>query len=138
MEFSAWERAVSSPFQNDPIWRMTAFRMSVYLLDQVWDDIQLLRRHRVLDPVSAQLYRAVGSIGANLSEGYTRSSGMDRVRLYEYALGSTRESQLWYYASRHVMPAGSTESRFDVMNQIGRILLTVIPKERRRLIRPRA
>jgi len=32
------------------------------------------------------LYRALGSTPANITDGYGRSSGRDRVRVYEYAL----------------------------------------------------
>ncbi|MFN8404533.1 MAG: four helix bundle protein [Anaerolineales bacterium] len=39
-------------------------------------------------------YEAVGSVGANISEGYSRSSGKDRARFYEYALGPARESRV--------------------------------------------
>ena len=44
-----------------------------------------------------QLYRSLGSIGANLAEGYSRGTGKDRAHFYEYALGSARESRDWYY-----------------------------------------
>jgi four helix bundle protein len=111
--------------------------MSVHLLDEAWKDIKVLQRHRFLDPVSMQLYRAVGSIGVNLGEGYSRSSGMDRVRFFEYALGSARESQLWYYASRHVMDSSVLIARYELLTRIAKILSTAIPQERNRSIRPK-
>ena len=69
MEYELWEKTAASPFRGDPIWRMTAFRMALYLLDEAWRDTQVLRRYPMLDPASSQLYRAVGSIGANIAEG---------------------------------------------------------------------
>ncbi len=41
----------------------------------------------------------VGSIRANIAEGYSRGTGKDRARFYEYALGSARESRDWYFIS---------------------------------------
>ena len=137
MEFQHWETSIRSPFETDPIWRMKAFRMALYLLDEAWQDIQLLRRYRVLDQTLSQLYRAVGSIGANIAEGYSRSSGLDRVRLYEYSLGSTRESQVWYFACHHVINEAVVASRYDVLAQIAKMLSRTIPEERHRSIRKR-
>jgi four helix bundle protein len=50
--------------------------------------------------LSDQLYEAVGSVSANLAEGYSRGTGKDRARFYEYALGSARESRDWYFKAR--------------------------------------
>jgi len=38
--------------------------------------------------LSDQLYRSLGSISANLAEGYSRGTGKDRAHFYEYALSS--------------------------------------------------
>ena len=138
MDFDTWDHIATSPFGADPVWRMTAVRIAVYLLDRTWDDAQQLRRHRLSESTSYQLYRAVGSIAANLMEGYSRSSGMDRVRFFEYALGSTRESQLWYYSSRQVLAATTLQARMDLLNRVKQLLLVAIPRERRQTIRPHA
>ena len=137
MEPEQWDRTGESPFSTDPLWRMTSFRMSVHLLDEAWRDMKVLQRHRFLDPVSMQLYKAVGSIGVNLGEGYSRSSGMDRIRFFEYAPGSARESQLWYYASRHVMDPTVLTARYEILTRIAKILSKAIPAERHRSIRPK-
>ena len=138
MEFEQWEKTAGPPFHSDPIWRMAAFRMALYLLAEAWRDTQVLRRFSTLDPTSSQLYQAVGSIGANIAEGYSRSSGPDRARLYEYSLGSTREAQVWYYASRHVMDQAIYASRFDFLSRIAKVLSRAIPEERHRSIRRRS
>jgi four helix bundle protein len=135
MTFEQWEKTAASPFASDPIWRMSAFRMALYVLDEAWRDMQVLRRYPLLDPTSSQLYKAVGSIGANIGEGYGRSSGLDRARLYEYSLGSTRESQVWYFACRHVMDEAVLAARNDSLVRIAKILSHAIPQERRRSIR---
>lgn len=136
MDFDTWDSSTVSPFGADRVWRISALRSAVYLLDQTWDDAQELRRNRLGESTALQLYRAVGSIGANLMEGYSRSSGLDRVRFFEYSLGSARESQWWYYSGRHVLASTTVDARMELLNQIKRLLLVAIPKERRRTIRP--
>jgi four helix bundle protein len=80
--------------------------------------------------LSDQLYRAVGSISANYSEGYSRSSHKDQVRFYEYSLGSARESRNWYWKSRHVLGEAVAMHRIQLLTQIIRHLLRIIPAER--------
>ncbi|MEO8195070.1 MAG: four helix bundle protein [Gemmatimonadales bacterium] len=75
---------------------MRAYELARELLDDAWTDAEKLNHHQVTEKVASQLYKAVGSIAANLGEGYSRSSGRDRARIFEYALGSARESTTWY------------------------------------------
>ena|SRR5688500_14001869 len=119
---------------GDPLRRMAAYRLSLDLVDLAWSDAQAVRRHPTTRPMGSQLYRAAGSIGANISEGYSRSSGRDRVRLFEYALGSARECRHWYYAARHVLTPQICEDRSATLGRICKILLAAIPMERERAI----
>src|SRR5688572_11524590 len=120
---------------GDPLRRMAAYRLSLDLLDTAWPDTQVVKKHSTTNPLASQLYRAAGSIGANIAEGYSRSSGRDRVRLFEYALGSARECRHWYYASRHVLAPHNCESQSAVLSRICQLLLVAIPEERHRAIR---
>jgi four helix bundle protein len=105
--FESWEATVDAEQRADPLWRMSAYRLALYALDTGWEDARKLERTRITRSVREQLYKALGSIAANIAEGYSRSSGADRVRHFEYALGSARESQVWYRAGRRVI--GPTE-----------------------------
>ena len=73
-----------------------------------------------------------GSVGANIAEGYSRGSGKDRVRFYEYALGSARESRHWYHMGRHMLPDMVVEHRLGLLAEVSRLLLTIVPQERGR------
>jgi four helix bundle protein len=77
-----------------------------------------------------QLYRALGSTGANVAEGYSRGTGKDRARFYKYASGSGRETRDWYYKGRHVLGEEVTHHRLDLLTQIIRLLLTMVPQQR--------
>ncbi|HYN82186.1 MAG TPA: four helix bundle protein [Gemmatimonadaceae bacterium] len=123
---------------RDPLSRMRVYQLYTELIQLAWNDCETLKHHRVTEKVAGQLYAAVGSIGANLGEGYSRSSGRDHVRFYEYALGSARESMVWYDASVAVLGDEIVKARARALEEIRRLLLAIIPRERDRLIRPRS
>lgn len=115
---------------------MRAYQLARSLLAEAWSDAERLRHHRVTEKVASQLYAAVGSIAANIGEGYSRSSGRDRARIFEYALGSVRECMVWYESAKPVLPADLQSERLKKLEEIRRLLLAIIPRERDRLIRP--
>jgi four helix bundle protein len=80
--------------------------------------------------LSDQLYRAVGSISANVAEGYSRGTGKDRARFYEYVLGSAQESRDWYFKSRHIIGESVTEHRLQLLTEVIRLLLTMVSQQR--------
>ena len=125
--FEDWEAEAGSNRGADPLWRMAAYRMAGYALEMGWTDAQRLRRSRITWFVASQLYRALGSTVANIAEGYSRSSGPDRARLFEYALGSAREARAWYLAGRPVLEPTVVEARIHTLDRICRIMLTAIP-----------
>ena len=120
----------------DPITRMRVYQLAFKVRPACAEDAEIIRRNPITENIAGQLYTAVGSIAANLVEGYSRSSGKDRARIFEYALGSARESIEWYHASRHVMPPELFEDRLPVLDEIVRMLLAIVPRERKRIIRP--
>ena len=85
--------------------------------------------------VAGQLYDAAGSVGANISEGYSRGTGRDRARFYEYALGSARECRHWYHQSRHALGDEIFQHRLGILTQIIRLLLRMVPQQRQANIR---
>ncbi|HEX6627101.1 MAG TPA: four helix bundle protein [Gemmatimonadaceae bacterium] len=117
---------------------MKAYRFAREILKDCWADAERTKHHEVTQRVAGQLYAAVGSISANLAEGYSRSSGKDRARIFEYALGSVRESMTWYYAAEPVLGDAVVRERLDKLEQIRRMLLAIIPRERNHLVRPKA
>jgi four helix bundle protein len=103
MTFEEWEPSVPESIRADALWKVTVYRLALFLADLSWSDATQLAQDRRTRTLSDQLYRAVGSIGANLAEGYSRGGNKDRARFYEYALGSAREARDWYFKSRHIL-----------------------------------
>ena len=135
MNYQEWEKHIPETFKADTLWNMSVYRYALFLGDLSWHDVSKLQKDRRMLRLSDQLYRAVGSVSANIAEGYSRGTGKDRARFYEYALGTARESRDWYYKSRHLLSDEVIEHRFDLLENIIRLLLTMIPKQRGRTIR---
>ena len=130
MDYEAWESSVPQDIKSDPLWRVQGYRLALFAADNGWEDVSRLARDKRTSSLSDQLYRALGSISANIAEGYSRSSSKDRARLYEYALGSARESRGWYYKGRHILAAEVVEERMAFLTQIIRLLLAMVPDQR--------
>ena len=116
---------------------MRAYQLAKELVDEAWTDSDKLRREPLAEKVAGQLYAAVGSITANIAEGYSRSSGRDRSRIFEYALGSVRESMTWYHTAKPLLGNEVVRERLNKLEQVRRLLLAIIPRERGRSIKPR-
>ncbi len=135
MNFEEWLKTVPCEITNDVLWKVEVYRLALLLSDLSWYDVtKLIRDKRTLE-LSSQLYEAVGSISANIAEGYSRGTGRDRARFYEYSLGSARESRDWYFKGRHVLGDQITKHRFGLLVQTIRLLLTMIPEQRGRILR---
>jgi hypothetical protein len=83
-----------STSSRDPLLRMRAYRVASELVEEVWNDAEKLRHHGATEKISGQLYAAVGSIAANLGEGYSHSSGRDRARIS--CMRSDRHAKAWF------------------------------------------
>jgi four helix bundle protein len=130
MTFEDWERTVPTDLRGDALWKRQDYRYASFAADTSWSDVDALASHPAMHGVSAQLYRALGSISANIAEGYSRGSSADRVRFFEYALGSARESREWYRRALPVLGPERVGERSALLTSIIRLLLVVIPAER--------
>jgi len=101
--FDEWLKTAPLEFTQDPLWKMEAYRLAFLASDLSWLDVTKLMHDKRTLGLSDQLYRAVGSIKANIAEGYSHRSGKDQARFYEYSLGSAREARGWYHDARHVL-----------------------------------
>ena len=123
---------VSADGSNDPLNRMRVYQLAGELVPDTFEDATTLRDEPITEKVAGQLYKAVCSIEANISEGYSRSSGKDRARIFEYALGSVRESMSWYKSAKPILGDATVKDRCDRLEEMRRMLLAIIPRERGR------
>jgi four helix bundle protein len=134
-DYAEWEKQVPEAYKVDSIWKVTAYRLALFLSDLCWQDFLKLLRDKRTMAIADQLYRAVGSISANLAEGYSRVSGKDRARFYQYSLGSTREARDWYFKARLVLGKEIFENRVNIITEILSLLVKMISQQRGYLIR---
>ena len=110
---------------------VAAYRLAVEAADAAWDDATAMKAEPLLADVAPQLVRAIGSIGANIGEGYSRKSPRERIRFYEYALGSVEEARSWYQAGRRLLTEANQADRAKRFDSIRRLLLVMLKNERR-------
>ena len=122
----AWESSCSRSITSDVLWKLDAYRLTLYLLHLTRTDCRTLERSRAGDGIAVQLLRAAGSISANLGEGYSRSTRTDRIRFLSYSLGSARECISWYEAARAMLPEAQLEERLAMLARIRSLLLGLI------------
>ena len=135
MNYAEWLTTVPSEITNDPIWKLEVYRLALFAGDIDWEDILKLSQEKLMFSIADQLHRSLGSISADLTEGYSRSKGLDRARFFEIALGSARESRDWYYKSRHVFPVEVVKHRMELMTRIISMLVPMISHQRKHAIR---
>ncbi|MBM3837309.1 MAG: four helix bundle protein [Verrucomicrobia bacterium] len=135
MNYQEWLATVPAEITADSLWKMEAYRLGLFLSDLAWHDATKLIQDKRTQDLSGQLFRSVGSISANLAEGYSRGTGRDRSRFYEYALGSAREARDWYYKARYVLTDTVTNHRTRLTTQLIRLLLAMIPQQRESVLK---
>ena len=135
MKYAEWVDGVMSEIKNDPIWKLEVYRLALFADDIGWHDVLAISKEKLMWSVADQLHRSLGSISANLTEGYSRSKGLDRARFIETSLGSARESRDWYYKSRRVLPVEVIKHRMGLTTHIIGMLTPMIPHQRKNAIR---
>ena len=130
MNFETWLTQVPSSISNDPLWKTNVYRQALFVGDLSWYDTRKLIQDRSIISLADQLYRAMGSISANIAEGYSRASGKDQARYYEYALGSAREARDWYFKARYSLGEQVAHHRMNLLAEVIRQLSKMVPKYR--------
>ncbi len=135
MKYADWQGTVFVEIKNDPIWKLEVYRLALFAGDIGWHDVLTLSKNKLMYSIADQLHRSLGSISANLTEGYSRSKGLDRARFIEISLGSARESRDWYYKSKHVLSPEVIKHRMGLTTHIIAMLTPMITHQRKNAIR---
>ena len=128
VELLEWERTQPDAITKDPLWTLDCYRESLFLVDAAREDAHKLARHESMATVRGQLLSSVGSIAANIAEGYGRMTAADRSKFLSYALGSAREAITWYRAVRPIGQVDETSTRIDRLARIRRMLIGLLKR----------
>jgi four helix bundle protein len=134
MNYHDWEQFVPAEIKGDSVWKSEAYRLALFAAELAWHDVTKLAADKRTVSLADQLFRSAGGVSADVEEGYSRGTGKDRARFYEYGLGSAREARGWYFKARHVLGHEVANHRIRVLAQVIRLLLTMIPDQRNRVL----
>ncbi|HYO48404.1 MAG TPA: four helix bundle protein [Chloroflexia bacterium] len=135
MNYQEWEVSVPDAIRDDSLWKAKVYRLALFASEMGWQDATKVLEDRRTRSLSDQLYRSIGSISANIAEGYSRGTSRDRAHFYEYALGSAREARDWYYKARYILSDDDTAHRVNYLSEIIRLLLVMVPDQRGRVLK---
>ena len=135
MKYAEWEKSVPTEIRGDSVWNAKAYRFALFLAELAWHDSTKLLGDKRSISLADQLNRSAGAVSADIEEGYSRGTGKDRARFYEYGLGSAREARGWYYKGRHILGEAVANHRIQLLTEIIRLLLTMVPDQRGTVLR---
>ncbi len=116
--FEEWAKTVHPTILNDPLWEFKVYPKALFVYDLAWADCNYLLKDPRGKAVSSQLIRSVGSISANIEEGFGRGYGKDYAYRLRISLGETRESRGWYWKSRQLLPPEVLDHRLNLLSEI--------------------
>jgi len=135
VNYQEWMKTVPEEITQDPLWGLDVYRLGFFIGDITWEDTETLFKNPISRSAADQIRRSLDSISANIAEGYSRSTGKDRARYFEYALGEAREARDRYYKTRHVLKPEVISHRIKILTQIIKMLNAFVPNQRKRGIR---
>src|SRR5260370_574345 len=124
----AWERTQPDAITKDALWTLKCYREAMFLGGTVGDDAARLAQRADQMDARKQLLTSVGSIAANIAEGYGRLTAADRAKYLSYALGSAREAMTWYLFLRSKPDDGETLDRIERLARIRRMLIGLLKR----------
>jgi len=129
VSFEAWVETVPDVIRNGPVWQSWAYPKALYLHDLAWEDGQILWKAPLGRPLADQLIRSVGSISANLEEGFGRGvQSKTYDQFLRYSLGSAGEAEGWYHRSHHILPTKLTALRLSLLEKIISLLVSTLKR----------
>ena len=124
LTYEAWLANVPDSIKNDRLWQFLAYRKALLLYDLAWEDCEKLIKDVRGRGNADQLNRSIGSMSANIEEGYGRGFGKEYNCFLRVALGSAREGRGWYYRSRRLLAPTVVQHRCALLDEIISMLVS--------------
>jgi four helix bundle protein len=103
---------------NDRLNEIKFYQLAMELWNDHWKDCEVMIKDVKGREIVKQLTRSVGSIAANIEEGYGRGFGKEYPMFLRYSRGSARESKGWYIRSRALLPDEVVNQRMEKLDSI--------------------
>lgn len=116
----------------DKLDELRIYQSAMNLWEECWDDTEILMRDVRGKEITRQLIRSVGSVSANIEEGFGRSFGKEYIHFLRISRGSARESKGWYLRSKKLLPETTVTQRTEALSKlVGMINNTIIALEKK-------
>lgn len=113
---------------RDRVEQFEVYLKAIKLFDDFIEDSEWLLKDIRGREIAKQMTRSVGSISANIEEGYGRGFGKELAYFLRIARGSARESRGWYLRSKWIMPKEIIPERIKQLDIIICMLVSAINK----------
>ena len=119
------ERKKIRTFKDLIVWQK-----AIELFKLLFEDIKKFPRDRSSFIITDQILRAVGSISANIAEGFGRKGQKEFAQFLGFSKGSANESEDWYEKIRILkyMSSAVVDERIGLINEIKKMLNVLISK----------
>jgi four helix bundle protein len=94
------------------------YRLSLLLWEEYWKDSESLVNDLRGKEIAKQMIRCIGSISANIEEGYGRGFGKEYPQFLRIARGSARESKGWYKKCSPLLNSEIIIKRIEMLDSI--------------------
>ena len=133
MTYDEWEAGVPGAVKAEPVWKFAGYRKALFLSELLWLDTDAWLSDPRGRANAQQIVSSIGSISANIEEGFGRGYGKQLLQFYTYALASARESKGWFFRSRRFLSPESLSHRLGLCDEIIALLIDELNRQRRRL-----
>lgn len=103
-----------------------AYTKSMEVWNRFWIDADYLVNDTRGREILKQLTRSLGSVSANIEEGFGRGFGKEFAMFLRYSRGSARESKGWFERASQLLPKESLKVQISTLDEIGKILTATI------------
>ncbi len=111
---------------TDSLDKVQFYQLSLEVWDEFWGDSEMMLPDARVRELVKQLTRSVGSISANIEEGYGRGFGKEYPHFLRISRGSARESKGWYKKSKYLLSKEVIEARIQKLDSIIAMLVKSI------------
>jgi four helix bundle protein len=116
----------------DKLEEIEFYQLAMEAWEHFWEDSEQLGKDYRGREIVKQLVRSVGSIGANIEEGYGRGFGKEYPQFLRIARGSARESRGWYRRAKALLPEDLLAARDELFSKIiGKLSRSIQTLEKR-------
>lgn len=119
---------------KDRLDEIVFYQLALELWDSCWDDTEVMLNDIRGKEITKQLIRSVGSISADIEEGYGRGFGKEYPQFLRIARGSARESKGWYRKSNkllsEVVVADRTKKLDSIISMLTKSIQTLEDKRK--------